>query len=76
MSNYMGVIIHGVPPNGWFTMENPMNVDDDWGVLLFQETSQREIYNVIMKVHVEGAVQKSQRDFNNDGNLLMDFSEV
>ena len=37
----MGVSIHGVPPNGWFIMENPIKVDDV-GVALFQETPKCE----------------------------------
>jgi hypothetical protein len=30
-----------VPSNGWFRMENTIEIGDDWGVPLFQETSGR-----------------------------------
>ena len=33
-------IVMGVPTNGWFERENPhLEIDDDWGVSPFMETS-------------------------------------
>ena len=37
MVSYMGISINGGTQNWWFTMENPIEMDDLW-VPLFQET--------------------------------------
>ena len=42
----MEVSINGVPKNGWFVREYPINMDD-LGVPLFQETSIYVTYNIL-----------------------------
>ena len=38
VSRFMDGLVMGVPPNGWFIMENTIKMDDLW-VHLFQETT-------------------------------------
>ena len=38
-SRGLALKIGGTPIAGWFLMENPMKMDDDWGLPLFWETS-------------------------------------
>ena len=44
-----------VPPNGWFRMENPIKMDDDWGYRYFRKPLFRIHVHVAPFLHQDAA---------------------